>query len=66
MGTFLEVHWLRLCLPVQGVGVDPCSGSEEPTCLWAEEPNCKTSNIVTDLIETLKMVHIKVIFFFFF
>ena len=41
MGTSLVVQWLRLHLPMQGVQLDPWSGSSDPTCLIAEKPKHK-------------------------
>ena len=44
IGIFLAIQWLRLRLPVQGFRFDPWSGSYDPTCLMAKEPEYKQQN----------------------
>ena len=54
------VQWLRLCLPMQGVQVQPLVG--ELRSHMPYDPKTKMqnrSNIVTNSIKTLKMVHIE-------
>ena len=55
------VQWLRLYLPMQGVWVGsiPGLGAKIAYTSRPEKPKHKTSNIVTNSIKTLKMVHIK-------
>ena len=40
-GISLVVQWLRLCLPMQGYGLDPWSGSKESTCVLCKEKKKK-------------------------
>lgn len=37
VGTSLTNQWLRFCLPMQGVHVDPLSESWDPTCLVGQK-----------------------------
>ena len=63
VGTSLEAQWLRLRLPMRGcVGSIPGRGAKIPHASRPKNQNIKKkkrSNIVTDSIKTLKMVHIK-------
>ena len=57
---FLVVHWLRLCLSVQGVRVRSLVRELDPTCLVAKKPkNVEQISTVADSIKTLKTVYIK-------
>ena len=44
------------------VGVIPGQAAKTPHASWPKNQNMNRSNIVTDSIKTLKMVHIKKIF----
>ena len=61
LGTFLVVQWLRL-LPTHRVAVGSLGReirSHEPVSQKAKTKKQNRSNIVTNSIETLKMVRIK-------
>ena len=54
------VQWLRLCLPMQGVRVQPLVGELRSHIPYDPKTKMQNrSNIVTNSIKTLKMVHIK-------
>ena len=57
LGTSLAVQWLRLPLPAQGCGSAPDWGVE--ITVKKQKYFLKRSNIVTNLIKTLKMINIK-------
>ena len=60
LGTFLVVHWLRLCLSMQRVQVRSQVRELDPTCLVAKKPrNVEQISTVADSIKTLKTVYIK-------
>ena len=42
-----------------GAGSNPHQGTKIPHALWTKKQNIKRSNIVTNSIKILKMVHIK-------
>ena len=56
-----QVQWLRLHLPMQGGSSSITGwGAKIPHASWPKKQNRKQKkNIVTNLIMTLKMVHIK-------
>ena len=58
-GTSLAVHWLSLCIPMQGVWVRSLVGELRIPHAPPKKPKQNRSNNVTDSIKTLKMVHIK-------
>ena len=60
LGTFLVVQRLRLCLPMQGVWVWSLVGElSSPIPHSQKTKTWNRSNIVTNSIKTLKVVHIK-------
>ena len=48
-GISLVVQWLRLHHPVQCVGLDPKSGSKDPTCLIVKKSKHKTEIILSHI-----------------
>ena len=53
----MEVQWLRLQLPMQGV--ESLIRKLDPTCFSAKKDKTENrSNVVTNSVKTLKMVHI--------
>ena len=58
-GTSLEACWSRLHIPAQGLWVPSLVGGLRSHCFRAKNPRHKTSNIVTNSINTLKVVHLK-------
>ena len=59
VGMSLEVQWLRPCFPMQGVQVRSLVGDLGSHMPRDQKTKCKSSNIATNSIKTLKMVHIK-------
>ena len=57
-GTSQIVQRLRLCFSMQRVWVQSLVGELKSTCHMAKKQKQKT-NIITNSIKTLKMVHIK-------
>ena len=58
--TSLVVQWLRLHLPVQGVQVQSLVGELRSHMPQGQKTKTSNrSNIVTNPIKTLKMVHVK-------
>ena len=58
--TSLVIHWLRLCLPMQGTaGLIPGQETKIPHCLAAQNKARSRSNIVINPIKTLIMIYIK-------
>ena len=58
--TSLVVQWFRLHLPVQGVQVQSLVGELRSHMPQGQKTKTQNrSNIVTNLIKTLKMVHVK-------
>ena len=54
------VQWLRLCLPVEGVWVGSLVRELRSYMPFGQKIKAKNrSNIVTNSIKTLKMIHIK-------
>ena len=59
-GTSLVVQWLRICLPGKGVWVQSLVVELRPhTPRRQNKRNIKRSNVLTNSVKTLKMVHIK-------
>ena len=60
IGTSLEILCLRLCLLMQRVWVRFLVGELKSHMPWGQKPELKNrSNIITNSVKTLKMVHIK-------
>ena len=58
--TSLAVQWLRFCLPMQGVQVQPFSqGAKIPHASWPKKQNIKQKQYCNKFKKTLKMVHVK-------
>ena len=59
-GTSLVIQWLRLCLPMQDVHVWSLVGQVRSPHTSAKKPKTwNRSNIVTNLIQNLKMAHLQ-------
>ena len=60
-GTSLVVQWLRPTSKAEGTGLIPGQGAKVPCAFQPKNQNIKKkkNNIVTNSINTLKMVHIK-------
>ena len=56
--TSLAAQWLKLCLPIQGVRVQSLVRELRSTTPLSQR-NKTESDIVTNSIKNLKMVHIK-------
>ena len=59
LGVSLVGQWLRPCLPMQGVQVQPLVGELRSHMPFGQKPKHKTSNIVANSIKSVKMAHIK-------
>ena len=55
----MAVQWLRLCLPMKEMGVRSLVRELRPHIPYTKNPKQNRSNIVTNSIQPLKMVHIK-------
>ena len=59
LGVSLVGQWLRPCLPMQGVQVQPLVGELRSHMPFGQKPKHKTSNTVANSIKSVKMAHIK-------